>query len=422
MPATGQIADAIAFERSILPNGLRVITERIPFVRSVSVGAWIYVGSRDEKPDEAGISHFIEHMVFKGTERRKTHHVAQWMESVGGFLNAFTGKEYTCFYARGLDEHLDRGVDIVTDLVLHPSFPQKELQKEKDVVLEEMKMYEDSPEDLIFDRLESVVYGRHPLGRPVIGNADSVASFSRSDLVRFMSRQYSPDRMVIAIAGNVTHEAAVAAVARALGSWDRVPERRRRSKPRSYRPKQVVETNTSQQAHLVVGTRALSAHDPERISMIVLNTLLGGGMSSRLNQRIREHYGFCYQIYSFLNMFTDSGDFGVYTATDPARIDKSRSLIRRELDRVTQSKIGPRELAQAKSQVKGSIMLGLESMSNRMMRIGRQELLYNRYYTLDEVLEYTDAVTAESVLDTAQKVIGGAEFSEVVLVPSESPE
>lgn len=229
MPATGQIADAIAFERSILPNGLRVITERIPFVRSVSVGAWIYVGSRDEKPDEAGISHFIEHMVFKGTERRKTHHVAQWMESVGGFLNAFTGKEYTCFYARGLDEHLDRGVDIVTDLVLHPSFPQKELQKEKDVVLEEMKMYEDSPEDLIFDRLESVVYGRHPLGRPVIGNADSVASFSRSDLVRFMSRQYSPDRMVIAIAGNVTHEAAVAAVARALGSWDRVPERRRRS-------------------------------------------------------------------------------------------------------------------------------------------------------------------------------------------------
>ncbi len=412
--------EAIAFQRSTLSNGLRVVTESIPFVRSVSVGAWIFVGSRDERVEEAGISHFIEHMVFKGTEKRKTHHVAQWMESVGGFLNAFTGKEYTCFYARGLDEHLGRAIDIVTDIVLRPSFPTRELDKEKDVVIEEMKMYDDSPEDLIFDQFEGVVYGKHVLGRPVIGTPQSVAGLNRDDLVSFVNRQYTADRMVISVAGNVTHEQVVREVEKAFESFDRKPGRRRRTKPPMYTPKRTTEPNASQQAHLVIGTRAVSAFDDERLSLIVLNTLLGGGMSSRLNQRIREQYGFCYSIYSFLNMFTDSGDFGVYTATDPSRIDKSRSLIQRELDRVTQSKISARELAQAKSQVKGAIMLGLESMSNRMMRIGRQELLYKRHHSMDEVLQLTESITADSILDAAQRILGKADYSEVLFVPDDS--
>lgn len=412
--------EAVAFQRSTLSNGLRVVTERIPFVRSISVGAWIFVGSRDERRNEAGISHFIEHMVFKGTERRKTHHVAQWMESVGGFLNAFTGKEYTCFYARGLDEHLGRAIDIVTDIVLRPSFPERELDKEKDVVIEEMKMYDDSPEDLIFDYFESVVYNRHPLARPVIGTPESVGALSRTDLISFVERQYTPERMVIAVAGNVEHERVVREVEKAFASWHRTPEKRRRTKPGGYSPTQQTAPNASQQAHLVIGTRSVSAYEDDRLSMIVLNTLLGGGMSSRLNQRIREQYGFCYNIYSFMNMFTDSGDFGVYTATDPSRVDKSRSLIRRELDRITQSKISARELSQAKSQVKGAIMLGLESMSNRMMRIGREELIYKRHVTLDEVMEQTEAITADSILDSAQRIIGKADYSEVLFVPDDS--
>ena len=408
-----------AFEKTTLSNGVRVLTETIPSVRSVAVGVWIASGSRDERAREAGISHFIEHMVFKGTARRRMHHIAQRMEAVGGDLNAFTSKEYTCYFARALDEHLHRAIDTISDFVLQPDFPEKELDKEKEVVLEEMKMYEDAPEEVIFDRFESVVYQGHALGRPIIGFPETVRSFSRAQLFEFIDGHYTPDRIVLVVAGNAEHADVVALAEAAFAEATRSRSRRRRVRVNGYAPRECVEQRPIQQAHLILGTRAVDIHDPMRSALTVLNTILGGGMSSRLNQNIREKYGYCYSIYSFLNLHSDTGDLGVYMGTDATRVDRAQKLIFRELDRLMQKPVSPRALNQAKNQVKGSIMLGLESMSNRMMRLGRQELLFERYFTLDHVLAELDAVTVEDVQQAAQHFFQPDRFSSVVLLPKE---
>ncbi len=405
------------FQKTTLANGVRVLTETIPSVRSVSVGVWIATGSRDEAPSEAGISHFIEHMVFKGTARRRMHHIAQRLEAVGGYLNAFTSKEYTCFYARALDEHLGRAIDTVCDLVLQPNFPEKELEKEKDVVLEEMKMYDDAPEEAIFDRFESVVYRDHALGRPILGFPETVRSFSRAQLLDFVAAHYTLDRIVLAVAGNATHEEVVALAEEAFSSARSLPVERARVPVNGYAPLQLVEQRPIQQAHLILGTRGYDIHHPRRSAVTVLNTVLGGGMSSRLNQNIRERYGYCYNIYSFLNTHSDTGDIGVYMGTDAAKVARAEKLILRELDKLVERSVSRRALNQAKNQVKGSIMLGLESMSNRMMRLGRQELLFERYFTLDEVLEELDQVTVEAVQDAAQQLFHPEHFSSVALLP-----
>ncbi len=406
-----------SYRKTILPNGLRVITESIPSVRSIAVGAWIDTGSRDETAEESGISHFIEHMVFKGTRRRKTFHIAQRMESVGGYLNAFTAKEYTCYYTRALDEHLGRAVDLLFDLIGSPTFPPKEIEKEKEVVLEEMRMYDDNPEELIFDRFESVVYAGHPLGRPIIGTRETVQSFSAEDLFGYIARGYNPARIVLAVSGNCDHDEVVRLADRYSTGLVRPDVGRERLPVNGYAAAHVMEERPIQQAHLVMGLRAPGMLDPRRTTLSVLNTLLGGGMSSRLNQNIRERYGFCYNIYSFLNLNSDSGDFGVYMGTDRAKIERARKLITRELDRLTQDLISPRLLAQIKSQVKGAIMLGLESMSNRMTRIGRQELFFGRYFSLDDALEELERVTAEDIRIMAGELFGSSEYSSVVLLP-----
>ena len=405
------------FERTVLDNGVRVITEHIPSVRSISVGAWVDAGSRDETASEAGISHFIEHMVFKGTRKRRMHQIAQRMESVGGYLNAFTSKEHTCFYARALDEHLDRAVDTVTDLVLSPTFPEKELSKEQDVVIEEMKMYEDTPEELIFDRLDSAMYPGHPLGFPVIGYEDTVRSFTRDGLVDYLDRNYSLDRLVIAAAGNIRHARTVALVKRAVESMDRPPVQRTPVPIPAHIPGEHAEVRPIQQAHLVVGCRGYDAHDQRRAALSVLNTIVGGGMSSRLNQNIRERYGFCYSIYSFTNLNADTGEFGVYMGTDASKVERAKKLIFRELEKIAEREVSPRTLSQAVSQVKGSIMLGLENMGSRMMRIGKQELYYGRYFSLDEVMEQLNAVTAADLLAVARDLFDESRFTTITLLP-----
>lgn len=408
------------FERSTLDNGVRVVTETIPSVRSISVGAWIHSGSRDEASEESGISHFIEHMVFKGTSRRRMHQIAQRMESVGGYLNAFTAKEYTCYYARALDEHLARAIDTVCDLVLSPSFPEREVTKEKDVVIEEMRMYEDAPEELIFDRFDSVLYPDHPMGRPVIGVEDTIRSFSRPQLLAYLAEHYTLEHLVVAVAGNVSHRRVVSLVHRALEGLERAGERNGRAPVPAHHADRLVEERNIQQAHLVLGTRAYDVYDDRRIALSVLNTIVGGGMSSRLNQNIRERYGYCYNIYSFTNQYSDTGDFGVYMGTDAGKVDRAQKLIFRELDRLASTKVSPRMLSQAISQVKGSIMLGLESMGSRMMRLGKQELYYGRYFTLDEILEQVGAVTRDDVISVAQEVFRPELFSRVILMPGKA--
>lgn len=405
------------FQKTILPNGVRVITENIPSVRSITAGIWVTTGSRHERAEEAGISHFIEHMVFKGTRRRKMHQIASRLESVGGYLNAFTGKEYTCYFARALDEHLERAVDIVCDLVLEPTFPEKELVREKDVVLEEIKMYEDMPEDLVFDRSESLIYNGHTLGRPVIGYPKTVSSFTRDQLVDYLDRCYTPEHTILSIAGNVNHDKVVKLVEKAFALSERKASKQHVDAINGYQPGQITEERAIQQAHLVLGTRSFSMHHDDRIALTVLNTALGSGMSSRLNQNIREKYGYCYNIYSFINLFSDTGDFGVYMGTDKSKVDHARKLIFAELDKLTQKKLSARKLSEAINQVKGSLMLGLESMSNRMMRIARQELYYNAYFDLDEVIERVEEISAEKVQEVAQELFKEDLFSQVVLLP-----
>ncbi len=408
------------FEKTILDNGVRVVTETIPSVRSVSIGAWVHTGSRDERADESGACHFIEHMVFKGTTKRRMHHIAQRMENVGGYLNAFTSKEYTCFYARALDEHTPRAVDTVCDLILNPVFPERELEREKDVVIEEMKMYDDTPEDRVFDVLDETLFPDHPMGRPVIGTEDTVRSFSRSGLMDFMASTYTHDRIVIAAAGNVSHRQLVRHVEKAFRESLRTFVRNPVALdpiPDAF-PGFVSENRPIQQAHLVIGRRAYSVHDPRRVALSILNTLLGGGMSSRLNQNIRERYGYCYNIYSFANMHADTGDFGIYMGTDGLRVDHARELMLRELDKLVQRPVSGRMLERARSQAKGGVMLGLESMGSRMMRIGRQELYYGTYFSLDQILSMIDAVTPGDVLDVAQDLFDPTSFSTVRILPT----
>ncbi|MEX0600510.1 MAG: pitrilysin family protein, partial [Rhodothermales bacterium] len=407
-----------SFAKTTLDNGVRVISERIPSVRSVSVGIWILAGSRDEEVHQAGISHFIEHMVFKGTKKRRMHHIAQRMEAVGGYLNAFTSKEYTCYFARALDEHLERAVDTLCDLVLSPNFPEKEISKEKDVVLEEMKMYEDSPEDLIFDRFESVVYEDHELGRPVIGYPETVMSLDREQLRSYVDRTYAPDRIVLAAAGNVDHDQVVRFARTSLAELSRATRAPIRTPLNGYSARSVEEYRPIQQAHAALGTRGLDVHDEDRVALTVLNTILGGGMSSRLNQNIREKYGFCYNVYSFMNMHSDSGDFGVYIGTDVQKVDRAMQLIMRELQKLVDVPVSSRMMNQAKNQVRGSVMLGLESMSNRMMRIGRQELYFERYISLDEINADVEAVSADDVQRVAEKMFEEGRFSSVILLPT----
>ena len=408
-----------SIDRTVLPSGVRVLTETIPSVGSVAVGAWVDAGSRDEAEPEGGITHFIEHMVFKGTRRRRGYLINQRMESVGGYINAFTSKEHTCFYARGLSEHLGRAMETVLDLVTQPTLPPKEIEKEKDVVVEEIKMYEDAPEDHVFDHYEALLYPDHPLGRPVIGTPESVRSFTQDDLARYIGQHYVPDRLVVAVAGNVRHAYVVRHVERLLEEFDRAPNPATRVPSTSYTPSDLVIERPIQQAHLVLGTRAFGARDERRTTLSVLNTILGGGMSSRLNQNIREKYGWCYSVYSFVNVQTDSGDLGVYIGTDASRIERSRTLIEREMTKLAETAVSERMLTRAKHQLKGSIVLGLESTSNRMQRLGRVELVYGRTVGLDEVVGEIDAVTAEGVRELAAELFAPGQLSTAVILPED---
>ena len=408
-----------SIDRTVLPSGVRVLTETIPSVGSVAVGAWVDAGSRDEAEPEGGITHFIEHMVFKGTRRRRGYLINQRMESVGGYINAFTSKEHTCFYARGLSEHLGRAMETVLDLVTQPTLPPKEIEKEKDVVVEEIKMYEDAPEDHVFDHYEALLYPDHPLGRPVIGTPESVRSFTQDDLARYIGQHYVPDRLVVAVAGNVRHADVVRHVERLLEEFDRAPNPATRAPSTSYTPSDLVIERPIQQAHLVLGTRAFGARDERRTTLSVLNTILGGGMSSRLNQNIREKYGWCYSVYSFVNVQTDSGDLGVYIGTDASRIERSRTLIEREMTKLAETAVSERMLTRAKHQLKGSIVLGLESTSNRMQRLGRVELVYGRTVGLDEVVDEIDAVTAEGVRELAAELFAPGQLSTAVILPED---
>lgn len=409
----------LPYKKTVLPSGIRVITEEIPHVRSVSIGAWIDVGSRDEDEQTNGISHFLEHMVFKGTKRYKIQGIARSLESVGGYLNAFTTKEHTCYYARILDEHLTKAVDVLSELVQHPAFPSHELEKEKQVVIEEIKNIEDDPDDLVHDYFDRVLYRNHPLSYPIIGTEQNISSLNQDALFRHLDRYYTPERTVVAAAGRLTHETLVNLVEKFFSA----PAKRGGERPKATSPKPLcgkteVFEKPIMQAHICLGTLGYSVKNRQRYHLLVLNTLLGDGMSSRLFQNIREKYGFAYSVYSFANTMSDTGNFGVYIGTDKNNIQRSIDLIFKELEKLARKPVSAAELRRAKAQVKGSMMLSLENTSSRMMRIGSGELFYGKITSFDDILKKIDAVTVEDVYTVTSTLLQPDRYSTVILKPN----
>lgn len=407
------------YRKTVLPNGIRVVSEEIPYVRSISVGVWIDVGSRDENRRTNGISHFLEHMVFKGTRRYSSQQIARSLEGVGGYLNAFTTKEHTCFYARVLDDQLAKAIDVLSELAQHPVFRDQDIEKEKTVVLEELKNIEDDPEDLIHEYFDQKIFHRHPLGRPIIGNAENIRNFSKSDLIGHTRQHYRPGRIVVSAAGNLEHEALVALVDRYFHPA-RTPAARQAhpGAPLKARGRRHVVEKPIMQAHVCLGTLGYSARSRRRHSLLVLNTLLGEGMSSRLFQNVRERWGFAYTIYSFVNFLKDTGSFGVYVGTDVDKIDRSIELITAELKKLTSRPVTDAELNRTKAQLKGTMVLSLESMSNRMMRLGNGELYFGKYFPVDDILKSIDAVNADGVGDVASRLFHTERFSTIIIKPA----
>jgi len=407
------------YSKTILPNGIRVVSERVNHVRSIAVGVWIEVGSRDEDESNNGISHFLEHMVFKGTRRYSAHQIARSLEAVGGYLNAFTTKEQTCFYARILDDQLPRSIDILSELVQHPKFDVREMEKEKTVILEELKNVEDDPDDLVHEYFDRNLYRKHPLGFSIIGRAENIRGFNKSSLLRYIDRYYTADRVVVAAAGKFHHDDLVQMVERRFRMRrDTRRSIRRAASQRVVKPRKEMFHKPINQAHVCYGTLGYSVRSSFRYPLLVLNTILGEGMSSRLFQNIREKYGFAYSVYSFISLMSDTGNFGVYVGTDPGKVERSLDLIRREIDKLRSGRITATEIRRAKAQLKGTTMLGMESMSNRMMRLGSGELYFHEHISLDSVLNYIDAVSPDDIHVVARRLMNHEHFSTVVITPT----
>lgn len=411
--------EAENIQKTTLKNGLRVITEHIDSVRSLSVGIWIKTGSRDETDRQAGITHFLEHMLFKGTEKRTSFQIAQTMEAVGGFMNAFTSSEYTCYYTRCLDSELEKAIDVLSDMVLNSVFPEAEIEKEKKVVVEEMKMYRDSPDDYVFEQFNGLIFEGHPLGRPIIGYENTVNSFTRQDLLDYLKHRYHPSNIVISVAGNATHEQVLELVQGYFPDAETPFEDVKTLPLTPYGKKRKEITKPIEQTHLIIGRRALSTNHDERYKLLIANTILGSGMSSRLHQNVREKYGYCYSIQSFNQAYKDTGMFGVYVGTDKDYVSHVQELVFNELEQLCNENIADQELAEAKTQLKGKLLLAQESMSSRMTRLAKSELYFDRYISLDELVDQIDAVTSNEIRTFAENFFLKDEFTETVLLPEE---
>ena len=405
-----------AFQKTTLSEGVRVITERIPHVRSVSLGFWLEVGTRDESPDINGISHFIEHMLFKGTSRRSAIEIARSIEDVGGTLNAYTSKDLTCYYAQVLEKDLPLAVDVISDMLTDSLFEPAEVKKEIDVILDEIRSADEVPEDRIHDYFYKNLFDSHPLAQPTLGTTETVSRFSRDKALQYMRDQYSCNRLVISASGNVDHDALIRMLEGKFATWPQATERIFPELPSPQ--KQVdIKTEDALQAHICMGSRGLAYTDSRRYSALVLNTLLGSGMSSRLFQNIREKYGICYSIYSYLDFLYDTGVFCIYASTDKDKLDFTLELIERELEDLKKQPIAQDELERTKSQLKGNLLLGLESTANRMSRLAKMEIYLQQQFSLDEIIQGIDAVTCESVWELSQILLNSDKFITTIIRP-----
>ena len=402
-------AEGSEVKRTLLPGGLRVITERMPGVRSAAIGIWVAVGSRDEPLSVAGAAHYLEHLLFKGTAKRSAAQIAEEIDAVGGELNAFTAKEHTCYYAHVLDEDLPLAMDLVSDVVFDALCAESDVETERGVVLEEIAMRDDDPEDLLHDAFCGALLADHPLGRPVLGTEQSITAMTRGALNGFYRRRYTMPRMVLAVAGNVEHRQVLALVRKALRerlAGDKTPVAPRTGRARvGNQPRLVLHTDDTEQAHLMLGVRALDRHDERRFTLGVLNAALGGGMSSRLFQEVRERRGLAYQVYSSVASYADTGHLSVYTGCQPDRLGEVAGVVREVLGQVAREGLTDAEVARGKGQLRGGLVLGLEDTGSRMSRIGKGELAYGDYLSVEETLARIAAVTAEDVARLAREIL-----------------
>ncbi len=383
-----------------LPNGVRLVTETMPHVRSVSLGVWLTRGSRHETADQSGIAHFIEHMLFKGTDRRSAQDIAQQFDSMGGNLDAFTSKEYAGYYIKVMDEHLPRAFDILSDLVLHPAFPADEVEREKKVILEEIKMVEDTPDDLVHELFAEEFWRDHPLGRPILGTPETVSGFTRDALQQYFRGAYVGRNLIVAAAGHFDHaqlralvEDAFGAVADAGADWhDTTP---------AVHPPQIERVKDLEQSHIVIGTSSYRQDHDDRYPSYLLNVVLGGSMSSRLFQTIREQRGLAYAVFSGASAYRDTGLLSVYAGCAAENVAEVVDLVGQELRTLRVDPIGDEELRRAKDHLKGSLMLSLESTSSRMTHLARQEMYFGRHVSLDEIIAGIERVTPDDVLRVA---------------------
>jgi predicted Zn-dependent peptidase len=417
--SNGGVDDAHGIRRTRLDSGLRVVTEHLPGLRSAAVGFWVGTGSRDEPEAIAGTSHFLEHLLFKGSATRHAADIAEAVESCGGDMNAFTGQEVTAYYVRVPDRHLDLALDILSDIVWSPALRPDEIESERQVILEEIRMRDDTPDDLVHDVFSNALFPEHPLGREVSGSQETISAVTRDQIAEYHADHYRPSNVVVAVAGNVDHEHVVKAVDAAV------------SVGAGERPERVTDGGTPdefarvdrplEQSHVVLGARALRRDDPDRFALAVVDQVLGGGMSSRLFQEVREKRGLAYSVFSYRSAFEETGALAVYCATAPERVEETLAVVRGELDRlVADGGITERELAGAKGHLTGSLALSLESSSSRMHRIGRAELTMGEVPSLDWVVEQVEAVTADDVGRVIERVLGGRDLTLALVGPADT--
>ena len=406
-PATKALSEGVTL--TTLDSGLRVITEAMPDVRSVAVGFWIGVGSRDERDPVAGASHFLEHLLFKGTKRRTALQISAEVDAVGGDMNAFTSKEYTCFYARCLDRDMALAVDVLGDMMTSSLVRSADVDAERDVVLEEIHMHVDTPDDLVHSVFADAYFAGHPLGREVLGDEQTITAMTREQVNRYYRRHYVPGNVTVAVAGNVKHDQVVAEVTKAVGDWAGPKESTiRRAAPSSpAHGGAVLRHRPTEQTHVVLGGPGLARNDDRRWAAGVLSQALGGGMASRLFQEVRERRGLVYSVYSYNGMYADTGTFAVYAGSTPRKATEVLEVTRGELDRALADGLTDEELERAKGHLAGSTILALEDSGSRMSRLGKALTSDVPLLTLDETLAAVEAVTAEDVRDVAKAMLGG---------------
>jgi len=404
------------YRKITLDNGIRVVSEEIPFVHSVALGVWVRAGSRNETEENHGVSHFIEHLLFKGTEKRSAREIAEALESVGGVLNAFTTKEYTCFYTRVLAEHLDLAIDVLSDMLFNPRFNLEDIEKEKKVILEEIKMYEDSPDELVHDLFAQTIWPGHPLGRAILGTFQSIEGLNRDHICNYYHKHYNAQNIVLAAAGNFKTQELEEKLAKAFGQRE-LPGEPAVYYPPHDRPGISINIKDTEQVQICLGTPGLAQDDEDIYALQALNNILGGGISSRLFQLIREDNALAYSVYSYHAGYVDSGLFTVYAGTSPSNFRQVVELILKQLAILKNEGVTEKELKRTKEQIRGNLLLNQENVSHRMSRLGKTELSFGRVITTEEVIENLTKVTVEDVQRVAKNLFSAQSLSLTTLGP-----